>query len=167
MPIGSFVGTLSSAAHVFSSYSYELTDGNNSSDNSSFTISNDSLLTNTVFEVSTFNNKEIRVKTTDDRGNPFEKSFFLNIIENTGSPVHQLTKENFIISPNPVSDKLYIKGLQAHSYRIVDITGIPVLQGNLRSNTIDLKSLINGVYILYLIDKSGNSTLVKFIKEHK
>lgn len=72
------------------------------------------------------------------------------------------------IYPNPTSDVLHIANLQKpHSYRLYNILGKLVKQGNLVNemeilNTSDLQS---GMYIMNLIDRSGNISQQKIVKQ--
>jgi hypothetical protein len=82
--------------------------------------------------------------------------------------VKDYTKDyQIILSPNPASSELKISNLmQIHSYKIFNTIGSVILQGELmESSIISLSTLLNGLYIIQLYDKSGNSYQSKFIKQ--
>jgi thiol-disulfide isomerase/thioredoxin len=67
----------------------------------------------------------------------------------------------FNISPNPASKILNIQNTSAHAsrYRIVDISGMTALQGELSSSTINIESLRNGIYWI-LVDREKPLKLI-------
>lgn len=75
--------------------------------------------------------------------------------------------EELSLYPNPVSRILNIKMLETNenmTFRIFNILGIIVLKGNLNSQTIDIKNLQSGLYILEVND--GEEFITKrFIKK--
>jgi hypothetical protein len=78
-PVGTLVGTLSSTeagSHVFT---YSLVSGTGSTDNASFTISGNQLLTNDAFDFVAKSSYSIRVRTTDETGQTFEQPFIISI----------------------------------------------------------------------------------------
>lgn len=70
-----------------------------------------------------------------------------------------------IIYPNPVSTVLNVKNISAKAnYKIYSAAGQLVSNGIILNNKINVSSLINGVYIIELVD--GDKTVQKkFIKE--
>jgi hypothetical protein len=61
--------------------------------------------------------------------------------------------------PNPVTDKLHLKGLQQGNYRVSDVTGRVLLQGSVTGDmTITTTSLAPGSYLLHLVDGSYSHT---------
>lgn len=50
------------------------------------------------------------------------------------------------------------------SAQIVDLIGKVVIKPTVTNNTIDVKSLANGTYILVLKDKEGKQSSEKFLK---
>jgi hypothetical protein len=74
----------------------------------------------------------------------------------------------FNITPNPVNDVINItfknSTSEIASAQIVDLVGKVVLKPTVTTNTIDVKSLANGTYILVLKDKDGKQTSEKFLK---
>ena len=73
------------------SFTYSLVSGSGASDNSAFTISDNQLKTNAVFNFETKDTYSIRVRTTDARGLTFEKIFVINVSDINESPGLQLS----------------------------------------------------------------------------
>lgn len=67
--------------------------------------------------------------------------------------------KSFSVYPNPTSGRLNLSGSDIQSAEIFDITG-KLLVTNKQQNTIDVSSLVSGVYFV----KVNNSKAVKFIK---
>lgn len=75
-------------------------------------------------------------------------------------------KGNLIIYPNPASEKIHIKGYSnkpESEYRIFDITGRMVLNGNIYKPVIEIGALKPGLYFLQIYNDSfsGNYRFVK------
>ncbi|MDO7173699.1 leucine-rich repeat domain-containing protein [Mariniflexile sp. AS56] len=62
-------------------YTYTLVSGDGDNDNSSFTITDDKLLSGKVFDFETKNSYSIRVQTDDGNGGTFSKSFTVSITD--------------------------------------------------------------------------------------
>tara|TARA_Y100000385_G_scaffold180858_1_gene186797 strand:- start:3654 stop:4679 length:1026 start_codon:yes stop_codon:yes gene_type:complete len=79
-PTGSTIGTFSTAdADAGDAHTYSLVAGNGDGDNSSFTIDNNILKSNDIFNFETNSSYSIRVKTDDGNSGTFEKQFTINI----------------------------------------------------------------------------------------
>ncbi|WP_196803242.1 cadherin domain-containing protein, partial [Dolichospermum circinale] len=77
--IGTVVGNLSTTdPDTGDTFTYSLVSGIGATDNSFFTITNNQLKTNAVFDYQTKNSYSIRVKTTDQGGLSFEKQLTVN-----------------------------------------------------------------------------------------
>ncbi|MEX1003311.1 MAG: choice-of-anchor B family protein [Crocinitomicaceae bacterium] len=70
--------------------------------------------------------------------------------------------EEIAIYPNPASESLTIKGINAGNIHIHDLSGRLVFSTNI-SETIELSGLKSGLYILTLVDQNG--TIVKIQKQ--
>ena len=80
-PVGTAVGTLSTTdPDVGNTFTYSLVSGTGSTDNASFTISGGTLQTAAVFNYETKNSYSIRVRTTDQGGLSFEKTFTISVL---------------------------------------------------------------------------------------
>jgi hypothetical protein len=72
------------------------------------------------------------------------------------------------IYPTPTKEELHIDNIKALvSYKIMDIVGSEKLKGILpkTENTIDIKALASGVYILELRSNDGERVIQKLVKE--
>lgn len=81
---------------------------------------------------------------------------------------NEFVNSEFSIYPNPVDDSITIKvnnsSTQIVSAQIVDLVGKVVMKPIVTSNTIDVKSLASGTYVLVLKDKDGKQSSEKFLK---
>lgn len=91
----------------------------------------------------------------------------INAVESLG--VKSVTIDNdFSVYPNPVKDNLYVKaGKEITEFHIFNSAGQKVLSQKNKTKIPQLNSssLSKGTYILQMIDKEGNSTSTKFIKD--
>ncbi|WP_026977687.1 T9SS type A sorting domain-containing protein [Flavobacterium tegetincola] len=68
--------------------------------------------------------------------------------------------------PNPVQNRLFIDNQETVQYQIYSILGVKISEGALTvGNNIDCSSFSSGVYLLNLVNNSGNSTTLKFVKQ--
>jgi ASPIC/UnbV protein/type IX secretion system substrate protein/VCBS repeat protein len=73
----------------------------------------------------------------------------------------------FSISPNPASNVLNIRSNQSIEFKsaaIFDLSGRQVHNAELLTQSVDVKSLATGTYVLVLKDKQGNQFSEKFLK---
>lgn len=91
----------------------------------------------------------------------------INTVDNLG--VKSVTIDNDIsIYPNPVKDNLYIKSAnEITEFNVFNFAGQKILsqKNNTKTPQLNTSSLQKGSYILQTIDREGNSTSTKFIKE--
>lgn len=91
----------------------------------------------------------------------------INAVENLG--VKSVTiDDGFSVYPNPVKDNLYVKtDKEITELHVFNSAGQKVLsqKNNTKIPQLNSSSLSKGTYILQMIDKEGNSTSTKFIKE--
>lgn len=98
-PVGSLVGFFSTIdLDTLDNFTYELATGSGDSDNSSFLVNSNALLTNTIFNLNEKSTYTIRVKSTDD-GKPsrmsIEKPFTIRVVSKNELPV--ITDQEFTI----------------------------------------------------------------------
>ncbi|MFZ9028774.1 MAG: T9SS type A sorting domain-containing protein [Crocinitomicaceae bacterium] len=87
------------------------------------------------------------------------------IIEPSTIGFGELEVNNVSVYPNPTSEILNIaNATDFDSYSIVSLDGKTVSEGSVK-NSIEVSALIEGVYLINLIDKAGNSTTKRFIKK--
>ncbi|MBS9384243.1 MAG: DUF4347 domain-containing protein [Dolichospermum sp. BR01] len=89
--IGTVVGNLTTTdPDTGDTFTYSLVTGDGATDNSLFTITNNQLKTNSVFDYETKNSYSVRVKTTDQGGLSYEKQLTIGVNdlnEITGNPL--------------------------------------------------------------------------------
>ena len=99
--IGTTVGTLSStSSDTYLIYSYALVSGTGDTDNSSFTISQRSLLTAAVFDFETKSTYSIRVRITNNSNESFEKALTITIKNVNEAPT------KVILSPSTINENM-------------------------------------------------------------
>jgi hypothetical protein len=87
-PIGTVVSYLSSVdPNLGDTFTYSLVSGTGDADNGSFSISGNQLLSAAVFDYETKSNYTIRIRSTDQGGRYFEKSFVITILNVNDPPV--------------------------------------------------------------------------------
>jgi hypothetical protein len=87
----------------------------------------------------------------------------------TPAGVENVQSEEVEIYPNPATDHIFVKntqGFAALDYRIMDITGHVVLQGNLTGPTwnIDISKLVKGFYIINTYGGDSENKNMQFVK---
>ena len=75
------IGTFSTVDIDDNIHTYTLVAGNGDEDNNSFNITNDQLQTNEIFDFESKSSYSIRIRTTDQVGNFYEKIFTIYIID--------------------------------------------------------------------------------------
>ncbi|MDB9537844.1 cadherin domain-containing protein [Dolichospermum planctonicum CS-1226] len=99
-PIGTVVGDLTSTdPDTGKTFTYTLVTGEGATDNSLFTIVDNQLQTNSVFDFETKNSYRIRVKTTDQNGSSFEKPLTIDVSNVNETPT-DLTLSNSTVVEN-------------------------------------------------------------------
>jgi murein DD-endopeptidase MepM/ murein hydrolase activator NlpD len=87
VPVGTQVGTLSTTdADIGDEHTYALVDGEGSSDNASFRISGNRLLTAVALDYEAKTSYTIRLRTTDTGGAFFEKAFTIRVLDVNEAP---------------------------------------------------------------------------------
>ena len=99
-PVGEFLGRINTVDQdAVDAYTYTLVNGTGATDNSGFVIRNDSVFSNTMFDVLIKSQLSIRVRTTDSKNKFFEKVFAVFVqnvndaptdisIDNASTPEH-------------------------------------------------------------------------------
>ena len=100
--IGTVIGNLTTTdPNTGDTFTYSLVTGDGATDNSLFTISNNQLTTNAVFDFETKNSYSIRVKTTDQDGLSFEKQLTIGVSNVNETPTN-LTLSNNTVAENQI-----------------------------------------------------------------
>ncbi len=96
----------------------------------------------------------------------FEDHYTPQLINSCSLSTEDFGKNKTALYPNPVKNHLFIDTQETQQYQIYSILGVKISQGTLAvGNNIDSSSLTSGVYLLNLVDNSGNSTTLKFVKQ--
>lgn len=78
----------------------------------------------------------------------------------------EISKNNIVIYPNPVSDILQISSESSiHNYKIMNIQGAVLKEGNPIENTIDVSNLSSGLYFLQMKLENGDEQIQRVIKK--
>ncbi|MBD2138564.1 cadherin domain-containing protein, partial [Anabaena sp. FACHB-1237] len=100
--IGTLVGNLTTTdPDTANTFTYSLVTGDGATDNSLFTITNNQLTTNAVFDFETKNSYSIRVRTTDQGGLFFEKQLTIGVSNVNETPTN-LTLSNSAVAENQI-----------------------------------------------------------------
>jgi len=93
------------------------------------------------------------------------------IYGNPALEIEDVKSNTIVLYPNPVSEKLFLQlttGVAAQEVRVVDIQGrlihkeIPPHAGLIE---IEINSLSSGLYFVQVLDKNGQSSIERFVKE--
>ncbi|MDB9535207.1 DUF4347 domain-containing protein [Dolichospermum planctonicum CS-1226] len=100
--IGTVVGNFSSTdPDTGNTFTYSLVTGTGATDNSLFTITNNQLKTNSIFDFETKNSYSIRLRTTDQGGLSFERQLTIGVSNVNETPTN-LTLSNNTVAENQV-----------------------------------------------------------------
>jgi uncharacterized delta-60 repeat protein len=100
--IATVVGNLSSTdPDAGNTFTYSLVTGTGATDNSLFSITNNQLTTNSVFDFETKNSYSVRVRTTDQGGLSFEKQLTIGVTDVNETSTN-LTLSNSTVTENQV-----------------------------------------------------------------
>ena len=102
-PVGTAVGTFSSTdPDAGNTFTYSLVSGSGSTDNASFTVSGGTLQTAAIFNYATQSSYSIRLRTTDQGGLWFEKSFTITVTPANRAPTDISLSGSSIREAQPV-----------------------------------------------------------------
>ena len=127
-PIGTLIGVFSTTDSPGDSHIYSLISGLGSSDNVNFEIEGDSLKSKIVFDLKLKSTYTIRLKSTDIRGQFFEKIFNI-LITDRNNPPRDISLDKNTIAENEPSSTLIGKlssvddGGDVHTYKLVNGSG--------------------------------------------
>ncbi|MEI6234210.1 MAG: hypothetical protein WCT04_14250 [Planctomycetota bacterium] len=87
LPVGTQVGSLTTfdASGLNKTFTYAFATGDGDTDNASFSLATDKLLTAAVFNFATKSSYSIRIRTTDNLNNVVEKAFTINVLATPNS----------------------------------------------------------------------------------
>ncbi len=105
--IGTVVGNLTSTdPDTGNTFTYSLVTGNGATDNSFFTITNNQLKTNSVFDFEAKNSYGVRLRTTDQGGLSFEKQLTIGVTDLNDNESFTTTAQQDIIDADYGDDTI-------------------------------------------------------------
>ena len=78
--------------------------------------------------------------------------------------VNELSVNNLMFYPNPASDKLIFDNPNFDKVSILSLDGKLISEKSLISNSIDISNIENGVYLVSVISKNGETISKRFVK---
>ncbi|MDP3929574.1 MAG: cadherin domain-containing protein, partial [Bacteroidota bacterium] len=107
LPVKSFLGTLSTIdAETAINFTYSFVGGTGATDNALFSISNDSVYSNTSFNFELNPNLNIRIRTLDMGGAFFDKSFQIQVSDANDAPTDIQLNNNSIKENTPAGTQI-------------------------------------------------------------
>ena len=170
---GTLIGILNSEDPDSDSFRYSLVPGEGDQDNAKFSISNSFLMSKEIFDYQDQNTFSIRIASSDETFESFEKVFEVNVT--TALSADRLAADGFTFAlyPNPSSDKVQISstatGNNYITVQLIDMSGkvLNTYTGQLQdinpSLSYDSGALDKGVYFVR-ISVAGQSITKKFVK---
>lgn len=100
---GTLVGTFQPVDpdRTSQTYTYALVAGTDSDDNGLFTITNNTIVSNAVFDFELKNSYKIRVAVTDNGGQTFEKAFQIQVLDDNEMPTSVALTGNSVLENQP------------------------------------------------------------------
>ena len=90
----------------------------------------------------------------------------IHITVNSGVGVASTTNYTNYTYPNPVHDVLQVETTEAQQYVLHNLMGVAILQGTVdKNNSIDMKAIPSGIYLLQLTNTQGQREVVRVVKE--
>lgn len=163
---GTTIGTLSATDQdANDSHTFTLVAGTGDDDNTSFTIDNNNLKSDEIFDYETKSSYSIRVKTDDSNGGTYEQQLDININDISNANSDLITKQAIQVFPNPASSTLHVQGIQPNSsIKLVSSIGTVVYeeQNNSSDTIVNISELPTGVYWLS-VSNSNNTIITRMI----
>jgi gliding motility-associated-like protein len=166
--LGTFIGQFSSADEdVLDRFTYSFTAGNGDADNTSFTVSNDSLFTNKLFDVNVQNIYHVRVKSEDLRGLATQEDFII-LINNSNNPPTAIQLSNQTINENAAIGTIIgsfsttdADTGEVYTYRLITGSGdTDNAAFTISGNTLKIKTVANfeakNSYSIFMETNDGN-----------
>ncbi|MGK7879623.1 MAG: peptidylprolyl isomerase [Crocosphaera sp.] len=141
--IGEFITTDPDTGNTFT---YTLVPGDDSTDNNSFTIENNQLKTNAIFDYETKNSYNIRVRTTDQDGLSFEKVLTINI--------DNVNEASLPIIKNPISDLTVLENAANTNIDLLAHFDDPLTTGQVARFELYNTDLAGGIINVLLFDQA-------------
>ena len=130
LAIGTVIGNLSTTdPDTGNTFTYSLVTGTGSTDNSLFTIQNNQLKSNTVFDYETRNSYSIRVKTTDQNGLFYGKALTIGITDILDNATLAISPTNAIQTEGNSGSKAFTFTGTANADTLIGTTGADIFIG--------------------------------------
>ena len=170
---GTIIGILNTTDADSESFNYKLVSGEGDDDNGKFTIVNSFLMSSMVFDYEAQKSFSIRISSTDDTFESYEKVFEVLVSSTVSAERMRVDASSFVLYPNPSSDHVQIAstaiGNQPVRVQVIDMSGkvLHAYEGLLQEINPALSessaSLAKGIYFVK-IGVEGQSITKKFIK---
>jgi Secretion system C-terminal sorting domain len=90
----------------------------------------------------------------------------IHITVTGGARVNSITNSIMHTYPNPVTHVLHVTTTEPQHYVLHNLMGVAVLQGSVdKQNSIDMKAIPSGIYLLQLTNTQGQREVVRVVKE--
>lgn len=94
--------------------------------------------------------------------------FVVNVVPSIPTGISEAETEQFSVWPVPSADVLNIRSSQmltGRGFRIIDLAGRTVEADALSSSQLNIQSLEKGIYLLQIMNESGNYSTQRFVKQ--
>jgi gliding motility-associated-like protein len=141
---GTTIGLLTTVdGNKVEKFTYTLVTGTGSTDNANFTISDNQLKSNAVFNYEVKSTYNIRVRTTDAGGLTLEKEFVINVTDVNEQPTLN-TINNTAVCYTTNAQKIALSGITAGAETTQTVTATVSSNNAAMFNTLSIGSLSNG-----------------------
>ena len=90
----------------------------------------------------------------------------LHITVTGDAGITSTTKSTIQTYPNPVTDVLHVATAEPQHYVLHNLMGVAIIQGTVdKKNSIDMRTIPTGIYLLQLTNQEGQRTVVRVVKE--
>ena len=172
LQIGTEIGTFEALDMDGGSHTYELIEGFGSDDNDAFTIQENKLLSNSVFDFESKQSYTIRVRATDEGSGEFEKQFTIGISDANDPPTDILLSDNTIgenLPPGTTIGILAVTDIDSgdlHAFSLPEDEAdneLFAIDGTLllANTTFDFESAPNRFSIRIRVSDGGNASFEK------
>jgi hypothetical protein len=129
-PVGTTVGSLATTDEdAGDTHTYAFSTGSGDTDNSAFSIVNNSLKTNAVFDFEAKKSYSVRISSTDSQGARIERSFVISVLNENEAPSNIVLSPSSILENQPANSLIGLLGTMdvdagdSFSYQIIPQQG--------------------------------------------
>lgn len=120
---------------------------------------------NNALDTGMYTLRAVIIDGSTEIGDPFVVNFTVKDTTSTDVAVKALSAINAIVYPVPVSNTLYVSGMDNAGAKVYSISGKLLMEFRDINRGIEVTSLTSGLYILKLTDKNGNVSSASFTKQ--